>query len=66
MGAIEVLPEFGDGNIKVEGWVSVEESSDEVDEQTVGRVLIGSQLHFHRAELHSPTNIIVHRNFETN
>lgn len=59
VGAAEVLPEFGDGDVEVEGGVCVEEAGDEVDEETVGRVLVGSQLHLHRAELHAPTDVIV-------
>lgn len=59
MGAAEVLPELRDGNVEIECWVSVEEASDEVDEETVGRVLVSSQLYLHRAELNAPTDIIV-------
>lgn len=36
MGSAEVLPEFGDGNVEVECWVGVEETSNKVDEETVG------------------------------
>ncbi len=64
VGTVEVLPELRDGNVKVESGVGVEEAGDEVDEETVRRVLISSQLHLHRAELHAPTNIIVQRYFE--
>ena len=42
----------------------MEEAGDEVNEETVHRVLIGSKLHLHRAELHAPTDIIVQRYFE--
>ncbi len=64
VGAVEVLPELRNGNVKVESGVGVEEAGDEVDEETVRRVLIGSQLHLHRAELHAPTNVIVQGYFE--
>jgi len=62
--AAEVLPELRDGNVKVESGVGVEEAGDEVDEETVRRVLIRSQLHLHRAELHAPTDIIIQGYFE--
>ena len=64
VGAAEVLPELRDGDVKVESGIGVEEAGDEVNEETVRRVLIGSQLHLHRAELHAPTDIIVQRYFE--
>ena len=64
VGTVEVLPELRDWDVKVESGVGVEEAGDEVDGETVRRVLISCQLHLHRAELHAPTNIIVQRYFE--
>jgi hypothetical protein len=37
-----------------------------MDEETVGRVLIGSELHFHSPELYSPTDVVIDRNLQAN
>lgn len=66
MGSIEILPQLADGNVEIERITLMQDSCDEVDEETVRRILIGSQLHLHGPKLHPPTDLSVDGDFEPN
>jgi hypothetical protein len=64
VGAVEVLAQFGDGDVEVEGVVLMQHPGDEVDEETVGRILVSRELHLHRPELHAPPDLAVNGDLE--
>lgn len=65
MGAVEVFPQFGDGNVEVEVTALMKDTGDEVNDKAVSSILIWGQLDFHRPKLDSPADIIVNGYFES-
>jgi hypothetical protein len=66
MGPVEVLPQPRNGNIEIEIIVFVQDAGYKMDEETVGGVLVGSELHFHSPKLYSPADVVIDRNLQTN
>lgn len=64
MGSIKILPQLGDRDVKVQVSILMEDACDEVNDKTIGRVLICRQLYFHCSELHPPSDVIIDGYFQ--
>ncbi len=64
MSPVKILPEFGNGNVEIEVTTLVENSGNEVNDETVCSIFVSCELDFHGPELNSPADVIVDWNFE--
>jgi hypothetical protein len=64
VSSVKILPEFGNGNVEIEVTTLVENSGNEVNDETVCCIFVSCELDFHGPELNSPADVIVDRNFE--
>lgn len=64
MCTCKVLPQLRNRNVEIQIPTLMKNPRNQVNNQTIGGILIGRQLHLHGSELHSPSDIIINGNFQ--
>lgn len=59
----KVLPQFGDGNVKVNVIVFMKDSGNQVNQNGVCTILVRCKLYLHCPELYPPSDLIINRYF---
>ena len=64
MGSLEIFTNLTNRDIKVQVFMGMEGSGEQMNEQAVGRIFLRHQLNLHRPKLNSPANCIVDGDFQ--